>query len=135
MQQTRGLVHLKTAGTSYLEALRTIATLDSALFRKMYAFARERYDTDKASYHVSAEVSRTPASEDLSDAQLPRLLDLFDAREVLHVTFGSVLTERNPDGSRRFGDRMMSLLRTNPETYATNLEKHFVRHLQPFVNR
>jgi hypothetical protein len=135
MRQTRGLVHLKTAGTSYLEALRTIAALDTMLFRKIYAFARERYDTDKASYHVSAEVSHTPAPEDLSDAWLPRLLEQFDAREVLHVTFGSVLTERNADGSRRFYDRLVGLLRANPEAYAANLEKHFARHLESFVAR
>jgi tagaturonate epimerase len=135
MRQTRGLVHLKTAGTSYLEALRTIASLDTPFFRKIYAFARECYDTDKASYHVSAELLRAPAAEDLPDAQLLRLLDQFDAREVLHVTFGSVLTERNADGSRRFYDRLIGLLRANPEAYAVNLEKHFARHLQPFTAR
>lgn len=135
MRQTQGLVHLKTAGTSYLEALRTIAALDPVFFRKIYVFARERYDTDKASYHVSAEVAHTPAPEDLSDAQLPRLLEKFDAREVLHVTFGSVLTERNADGSRRFYDRFMELLRANPEDYAQNVERHFARHLEPFVAR
>jgi hypothetical protein len=123
MRQARGLVHLKTAGTSYLEALRTIAAVDAILFRKIYVFARERYDTDKASYHVSAEVSRTPLPEDLSDAELPHLLEQFDAREVLHVTFGSVLTERNADGQRRFYDRLVSLLRANPEAYAANLEQ------------
>src|SRR6266480_1263876 len=41
-RQTRGLVHLKTAGTSYLEALRTIAALDPDLLRSIYVFARER---------------------------------------------------------------------------------------------
>jgi hypothetical protein len=133
MRQTRGLVHLKTAGTSYLEALRTIAVVDPILFRKVYIFARERYDTDKASYHVSAEVSRTPLPEDLSDAELPRLLEQFDAREVLHVTFGSVLTERTADGQRRFYDRVVNLLRAQPEAYAANLEKHFARHLRPFT--
>jgi tagaturonate epimerase len=133
MRQTRGLVHLKTAGTSYLEALRTIAVADPVLFRKIYIFSREHYDIDKASYHVSAAVSRTPLPEDLSDAELPRLLDQFDAREVLHVTFGSVLTERTADGQRRFYDRLMNLLRAQPEAYAANLEKHFARHLQPFT--
>jgi hypothetical protein len=133
MRQTQGLVHLKTAGTSYLEALRTIAARDALLFRKIYTFARERFDLDKASYHVSAEVSRTPAPQDLSDAELPRLLDQFDAREVLHHTYGSVLTERNPDGSYRFYDQVMNLLRANREAYAQNVEKHFARHLQSFV--
>jgi hypothetical protein len=42
MRQTRGLVHLKTAGTSYLEALRTIAEVDASFFRSIYVFARER---------------------------------------------------------------------------------------------
>ena len=59
----KGLVHLKTAGTSYLEALRTAAAVDPAFFRAIYAFARERYDTDKASYHVSAELGKAPARE------------------------------------------------------------------------
>jgi hypothetical protein len=32
VRQTRGLVHLKTAGTSYLEALHTIAAVDPPFF-------------------------------------------------------------------------------------------------------
>ncbi len=39
MRQTRGLVHLKTAGTSYLEALRTVAASDTGLLREIYTFA------------------------------------------------------------------------------------------------
>ena len=34
------LVHLKTAGTSYLEALRAIAGVDPAFFREILALAR-----------------------------------------------------------------------------------------------
>jgi hypothetical protein len=132
VRQTRGLVHLKTAGTSYLEALRTIAALDPAFFREIYIFSRERYETDKASYHVSAELQRAPRPEAVTDADLPDLLTQFDAREIFHVTFGSVLTTRT-DGGWRFYDRFMALLRTNPEAYAKNLEAHFVRHLQPFA--
>jgi hypothetical protein len=129
----KGLVHLKTAGTSYLEALRTIAALDPAFFRSIYAFARERYDTDKASYHVSAELRKAPAAADVPEADLPGLLEQFDAREILHVTFGSVLKETTADSSLRFKDRLFSLLRSDPEAYAANLERHFVKHLRPFV--
>jgi tagaturonate epimerase len=129
---TKGLVHLKTAGTSYLEALRTVAALDAALFREIYAFARERYDTDKASYHVSAELGRAPAA-DLAEPELPGLLEQFDAREILHVTFGSVLKEVGRDGRPRFKDRLFALLRSQPEAYAAHLERHFTRHLRPFV--
>jgi len=131
MRETRGLVHLKTAGTSYLEALRSIAELNTDLFREIYVFAREHYDTDKASYHVSAELERAPLPQDITN--WAALLEQFDAREILHVTYGSVLTETTTGGHLRFHDRFMHLLKTNAEAYAINLEKHFVRHLEPFT--
>jgi hypothetical protein len=130
---TRGLVHLKTAGTSYLEALHTVAFLDPGFFREIYAFALERYETDRASYHVSARPERASGPKELSDAELPGLLEHFDAREILHVTFGSVLRERSRDERLRFYDRLMDLLRTHPEAYAAHLEAHFLRHLKPFA--
>jgi len=129
----KGLVHLKTAGTSYLEALRTAAAVSPAFFREVYAFARERYDTDKASYHVSAELRKAPPAEAVAEKDLPGLLEQFDAREILHVTFGSVLRATAPDGRLRFKDTLFGLLRANPEAYARNLEAHFVRHLKPFA--
>jgi len=135
MRQTRGLVHLKTAGTSYLEALHTIAEIDPAFFREIYTFARERYDTDKASYHVSAQLASAPLPGDVADADLPALLDQFDAREILHVTFGSVLTARHPDGRLRFYDDFVARLRAQPEAYAANLERHILRHLRLFVGQ
>jgi hypothetical protein len=120
------LVHLKTAGTSYLEALRTIGAVDAGLFREIVAFARGRYAVDRATYHVSAEVERMPDITNWPDRDLTSLLDNFDAREVLHVTFGSVL--HNPAFRQRFFDA----LKNNEETYAEMLEAHFDRHLSPF---
>jgi len=49
MHHPRGLVHLKTAGASHLEALRTIAPLDPGLFREI-RFAHDRFETDQATY-------------------------------------------------------------------------------------
>ncbi len=39
-KHTQGLVHLKTAGTSYLEALRLIAAVDPQFFRTILDFSR-----------------------------------------------------------------------------------------------
>jgi hypothetical protein len=130
MEKTNGLAHLKTAGTSYLEALRTIAALDRDLFKEIYIFALEHFDADKLSYHISAQINKAPKPSEIKD--WPGLLDLFDAREILHVTFGSVLTEKRGDGKMRFYDRLMSVLYANRETYFDNLEYHFRRHLKPF---
>lgn len=124
MQHTGGLVHLKTAGTSYLEALRVMANVQPALFREVLDFARGRYETDRVSYHVSAILEKVPPADQLSDEQLPELLDQFDARQVLHVTFGSVLD--------RFGEGLQSLLKAHAAEYEAGLKSHFDKHLEAF---
>jgi len=120
------LVHLKTAGTSYLEALRTIARCNPGLFRDIIRFATRRYPVDRATYHVSAEVHRIPDVANLDDHELPGLLEDFHAREVLHVTYGSVL---NQDELRA---PFFDTLRRNEEEYTQAIESHFDRHLGPF---
>ena len=132
-QETQGLVHLKTAGTSYLEALRTVAQVQPNLLRDIYAFSLERYEIDRTSYHVSAELHRTPTPTNMPDTAVPLLLDSFDARQILHVTFGSVLTAHDRHGNRRFYGQMMEVLNTHLEAYAANLKSHFLRHLRPFA--
>jgi hypothetical protein len=120
------LIHLKTAGTSYLEALRAIAQTKPALFREVVAFAVKCYPRDRASYHVSAKVEKMPDLRSLADELLPTLLDDFHAREILHVTFGSVL--QHPDLKELF----FAELRNEEETYYKMLETHFGRHFAAF---
>jgi len=126
------LVHVKTAGTSYLEALRAIAGIDPDLFRNILAFALDRYAEDRATYHVSADASRVPRPDQLPDDELASVLDQFDGRQVLHVTFGSVLTARDKAGGYRFRDRLLEALESDEEAYYAALEAHFERHLEPF---
>ncbi len=109
-------IHVKTAGTSYLEALRVLAKYDPDLFLKIYSLGRTRYETDRASYHVSAELKSLPDNTDL-----PALLDDFHAREVLHVTFGSALM--------RFGVELKAALHTHMDAYHEGLRVHFEKHL------
>jgi hypothetical protein len=134
---TQGRFHVKTAGTSYLEALRVVARHDSKLFRQIVDFARSRYDVDKATYHVSATLqSAPPASEVADNGELERLyLENWcdvpqcrgftnPGRQILHCTFGSTLT--HPD----FGPAVRHVLETHVDTYTEVLDDHFSRHLQ-----
>ncbi|HEX9003358.1 MAG TPA: tagaturonate epimerase family protein [Blastocatellia bacterium] len=120
------LVHLKTAGTSYLEALRAIGKVNPSLFRDIVAFAKERYPIDRASYHVSAEVVKMQDVDALANDKLTTLLDDFHAREILHVTFGSVL--HHPE----FREPFFATLRQNEGVYYDMLEIHFGKHFAPF---
>ena len=56
-RHSQGRVHLKTAGSTYLEAVRTATAAQPEFFRELYAFALAHYAQDRASYHVSAEVA------------------------------------------------------------------------------
>lgn len=123
----RGVVHLKTAGTSYLEALRAIARVNAPLFRELLALAIERYPIDCASYHVSADVAKVARPETLKDAELPGILDQFDTREALHVTFGSALAQ--------YGDDIRGTLIAHEAEHYAALEAHFIKHLTPFAQR
>jgi hypothetical protein len=124
---TRGMVHLKTAGTSYLEGLRTIARVNPALFREIAALALKRYAIDRATYHVSADTTRVPVLSKLADDALAGLLDQFEARQILHVTFGSALA--------KFGADIKASLRAHEEEHYAMLERRFVKHLEPFVRQ
>ncbi|MFC1672238.1 tagaturonate epimerase family protein [Planctomycetota bacterium] len=119
------LVHLKTAGTSYLEAVRAIGGVDPAFFREILDLAIDRYEEDKKTYHVSAELSKVTRPEDLKEGEEQSVLDSFDARQVLHVTYGSALDS--------YRARIMRVLRTNEEAHYDVLQKHLSRHVTPFA--
>jgi len=117
---TAGRMHVKTSGTSYLEALHTIAVCDPDFVRDLYAFACERFAADRASYHVSVDLADAPRGDDPAG----RLED-DDARRILHVTFGLVLADA--DG---FGAGLRERLAERADEYADALEQHFARHLE-----
>lgn len=113
-------IHVKTAGTSYLEALRVLAQHEPDLFRRIFRLARTRYETDRATYHVSAELAKLPSLDDL-----PALLENFHARQILHVTYGSVLAN--------FGADIRFALIKHADAYAEDLQAHFIKHLKLFT--
>jgi hypothetical protein len=128
-----GSVHVKTAGTSYLEALRTIADREPGLFREILDFSRSLYGHERRTYHVSAELDRVPKGAGLTDADLPKLFEDDDARQVLHVTFGRVLTEKDSDGGYLFKERLLAALEEHEAAHYLNLVEHFRRHTAPFA--
>ncbi len=124
------LVHEKTAGTSYLEALRAVARSDAALFREVCQFALERFPEDRATYHVAEKLDRLPPLAGLADGDLEKLFDNENGRQLLHVTFGSVLNAKTPEGASRFKEGIFQTLRDHEDLYAELLEGHFDRHMR-----
>ena len=97
------------------------------LFRDIVRCAAEAYPRDRASYHVSAEADCLQDVDGTADQDLPTLLDQVGPREVLHVTFGSVL--------ERFRSQLLAALERHEPEYGAALRAHFGRHLRPFVSQ
>jgi hypothetical protein len=125
-RMTRGQFHVKTAGTSYLEALRVAARHERKLYRRVVDFSRERFERDRATYHISARLDKVPAPSAVADdGKLEALyLDENDGRQILHVTFGSVLSDTV------LGPALRDVLAAHPETHREVLAKHFGNHLK-----
>jgi len=121
VEGTGGRFHLKTSGTSYLVALRTVAGTDPSLMREIWRLAREEYAVGRASYWVSAEPARTPGAEGLADDDLVRLLDAADSREILHVTYGAVWAT--------LGAELRRAVWSGRDAYNGALAAHLGRHL------
>ena len=134
---TQGQLHVKTAGTSYLEAIRVVAQYQPDFFREIVEFSRERFPTDKATYHVSATNEGVASPSEITDPKALEQLYLEcwedvpegrgftnPGRQILHCTFGSVLT------SETFGPQVKTILAENQALYTQLLAEHFAKHLE-----
>lgn len=121
-------LHVKTAGTSYLEALRVLCRVDRPLLREIVAFSRDRFERDRASYQISSQLSHVDP-EPPDDALEQDYLEGDAGRQILHVTYGSVLT----DGG--FKDRLMDKLEQHADLHAEFLAAHLGKHIARLEDR
>jgi tagaturonate epimerase len=122
-EATKGVVHLKTAGTSWAEALRVIANNDPDLMREILALALDSFEANRKSYHLSCDPARIPT--DPTDDEVAELMDRVDSRQVLHVGYGAILEEFRP--------RLYQVWNDHEEEHYKIIADHFVKHLAPFA--
>jgi tagaturonate epimerase len=113
-------IHLKTSGTSYLEAMRIVATVQPELFCLMLKEAITHFPIESKTYHVSANIEKIPDVRLCNPDSLEKLLDDFHVREVLHVGFGAVLN--------KYHKNIIELLNENESLYYERIATHFNRH-------
>ena len=129
-RQCRGVFHVKTAGTSWLEAMAVIARREPALYREIHRFALEEAFAEATKYyHVTTNLGNIPPLSSLTDDELPALFGNNDARQLIHITYGGILQAKNSDGTPRFRDRLYRAWRSFAADYADNLEQHIGKHL------
>ena len=125
----RGLLHLKTSGTSYLEALSICAQFAPELFRSIYKISYESYAKSRFSYQVSANLSDSPLPAKLSDVDFKELLSSPNTRQMLHVGYGEVLSLRDVSGDFTLRSALQLCLIEHKQDYDNALGLHIGRHL------
>jgi tagaturonate epimerase len=125
------LLHLKTAGTSYLEALRVVARTNADLFGEICSYCRGRFEADRKSYHISTTSADIESLRPFvaGAADEARYLDERVGRQLLHVTFGSALTLGTDKHGRKFKQGILDALHKNPDLHLEFLLSHFDKHL------
>ncbi len=120
-----GSFHIKTAGTSYLEALRVIADKSHDLFRSIFAYSLKYFEKDRTSYHLSTDIANIMNIDKIDDERLSDYLDLNDSRQILHVTFGSILTS-----NMGFKDIIYKVLFENEDLYYSYVKENIEKHIE-----
>ena len=117
-------LHLKTAGTSWLEAVRVTARTDPALFREMLGKAFASFEEATRLYHVTTNLGAIPDARTCADSDLERYLDAKDSRQLLHITYGGLLNDP------QIRERFFQTLARNEEAHYAAVEKHMDKHLR-----
>jgi hypothetical protein len=124
-------LHLKTAGTSWVEAMRLIARRAPQLYREMHQYALTVFHEAAKLYSVTTDLAKIPKLDEVKDRDLPKYLDQDqeDSRQLIHLTYGYLLNARDDKGEFRFRHRFFQTLTDNEEEYWDLLDKHFQKHL------
>jgi len=120
---TKSKFHLKTAGTSWLEALKVIAIKNPTLYRVIHKKAIKSFDEAKKLYHVTTDISKIKDIDSLPDQNLPDYLNKNESRQLLHITYGSILNDKNIHSD------FFQTLDENEKLYIQKLDEHFTKHL------
>lgn len=126
---TNGRFHLKTAGTNWLEAMKLIALQEPQLYREVHKFALSNFDKARKYYVVTTDVTNIPDIDNLADEQLPELFENNDARQLIHITYGLILSETNADGSYVYRNRLYDVWRNYKDQYSNLIASHIGRHI------
>ncbi|HZG54920.1 tagaturonate epimerase family protein [Paenibacillus sp.] len=127
---TKGRFHLKTAGTNWLEAVRAVARVNPSLYRRMHAYAAAHVEEALKYYHVSADFTKIKPLGEVSDAELPEYMNEDNARQLIHITYGILLTAKDENGASLFKDEFYATLRANEDAYEAGLIAHIGKHLE-----
>jgi hypothetical protein len=74
-------------------------------------------------------LKKIPDIERLKDEELVTLFSNNNARQLIHITYGSVLREKDEEGRYKFKDRIYQTLFTHEKAHYQAVAEHIKGHL------
>jgi len=107
--------HIKTSGTTWMESLRTIAQLEPLLFKEIFKATLSNAERNSADYYIDLDYKKIFKLSNDIDSE--GLIDIRDTRQLLHVSFGSIIDE--------FKSNIIRVLSQNEDLYYENIMKNY----------
>ncbi|MBA7571569.1 hypothetical protein ES708_13334 [subsurface metagenome] len=107
---------------------------DPALYREIHRFALKNFEEDRASYNLTTDLSRIPDIDTIADDELVNLFKQNDSRQLIHITYGSILRAKNDEEKYIFKDRIYKILFEYEEDHYRELSNHIKRHLELLIS-
>lgn len=91
---TQGNFHIKTSGTSWLEAVRVIAKYEPNLFEELYQISLENLEESKKAYKV--DIKREDFPKEIKEDYM-EFFNKDNVRQLFHISYGVLLDEKKEE--------------------------------------
>ena len=100
-----------------------IAIHDPVLYRKMHKKALTSFNDMLKLYHITADITKIGDVDRMADSELPALMEMAEARQLLHITYGPILRDLE------IRPLFFAAMHKFEEEYDETVRKHFDKHL------
>ncbi|HOK79484.1 MAG TPA: tagaturonate epimerase family protein [bacterium] len=121
------MFHVKTSGTSWIQAMKTIAAIDREFFMKCLEVALKDFEKNSRSYEISTDISRINL-EKIRNENLDEIFSDNHIRQLIHISYGSIIG--NAPESQEMKQHYNILIEKNCELYFRFIEEHLKKHVQ-----
>jgi len=128
-RMSKGSFHIKTAGTSWLEAMRVLAGGSPSLYRRAHCYALEHHAEAREYYHISSDPAAIVPIDLQNDAYLLEYMNDASARQAVHIAYGLLLNQP------WFKEEFSSFLKLHDDEYCGAIERHMNRHLSLLLGK
>lgn len=117
------MFHVKTSGTSWIQAMKTIAAVDRNFFVECLEEFVKQFEKNSISYEISADMSKIDF-EKIKKENIDELFSDKHLRQLIHISYGTILGSGN-----KLKNDFYDAIEKNLKLYLQFVEEHLKKHI------